>query len=80
MSFPDYEALSDVKDVYLPSPQEILAHRSGTGGWKKATLARWGVPWPPPKGWKADLEARYAESMGSKLKRPFGQRRKVEFR
>lgn len=26
------------------------------GGWTRATLAKWGVPWPPPKGWKKKLE------------------------
>jgi hypothetical protein len=28
------------------------------GGWTKETLAGWGVPWPPPKGWKAALLAK----------------------
>lgn len=26
-----------------------------SGGWTKETLAGWGVPWPPPKGWKEQL-------------------------
>jgi hypothetical protein len=43
-----------------PAPQEsgvkltmaeIEAGRSPSGGWSAATLASWGVPWPPPKGW-----------------------------
>jgi hypothetical protein len=34
---------------------EIERHRTPRGGWTKATLAQWGVPWPPPKGWKAAL-------------------------
>jgi hypothetical protein len=25
------------------------------GGWRKSQLAAWGVPWPPPKGWKKRL-------------------------
>lgn len=25
------------------------------GGWTRATLAEWGVPWPPPRGWKKVL-------------------------
>ena len=33
------------------SAQEIDANRSVRGGWTKATLAQWGVPWPPPRGW-----------------------------
>lgn len=35
--------------------QEIEAHQTAKGGYTKAQLAEWGVPWPPPKGWKAAL-------------------------
>lgn len=35
--------------------EEIEAARSPAGGWSKATLAGWGVPWPPPKGWRHRL-------------------------
>lgn len=44
-----------------PSPQEIQDARTPKGGWTRETLASWGVPWPPPKGWRAELERRYAE-------------------
>lgn len=37
--------------------EEIEAGRSEKGGWTKETLANWGVPWPPPKGWKDKLIA-----------------------
>jgi hypothetical protein len=37
--------------------EEIEAGRSQAGGYTKAQLARWGVPWPPPKGWKEALLA-----------------------
>lgn len=37
--------------------EQILAGRSRKGGWTRATLARWGVPWPPPKGWRKALIA-----------------------
>lgn len=36
---------------------EIKAAMTPEGGWTKETLAKWGVPWPPPKGWKAALIA-----------------------
>lgn len=26
------------------------------GGWTRDVLARWGVPWPPPRGWRRELE------------------------
>ena len=34
---------------------EIEAHQTAKGGWTKKSLAALGVPWPPPKGWKAAL-------------------------
>ena len=40
----------------LPTIEEIEAARSPRGGWDRATLARWGVPWPPPKGWLRALK------------------------
>lgn len=38
-----------------PTAEEIEAARTAAGGWTKAQIAEWGVPWPPPKGWKARL-------------------------
>jgi hypothetical protein len=34
---------------------EIMAARTENGGWTRDQLAAWGVPWPPPKGWKKAL-------------------------
>ncbi|WP_328929954.1 hypothetical protein OG429_38870 [Streptomyces sp. NBC_00190] len=42
----------------LPSPEEVEAARSPKGGYSRAQLAAWGVPWPPPKGWKAVRDVR----------------------
>jgi hypothetical protein len=41
--------------IEVPSDQEIEDARTARGGWTKETLARWGVPWPPPRGWKKAL-------------------------
>jgi hypothetical protein len=41
--------------MVLVSLEEIEASRSERGGWSRLTLNRWGVPWPPPKGWKQVL-------------------------
>ncbi len=41
----------------LPSHEEIEAARTPAGGWKRKQLELWGVPWPPPRGWKKALEA-----------------------
>ncbi|WP_299941159.1 hypothetical protein [uncultured Nitratireductor sp.] len=37
------------------APEEIIAAMTPKGAWKAATLAKWGVPWPPPKGWRQRL-------------------------
>jgi hypothetical protein len=41
----------------VPSEAEIEAGRTPAGGYDRATLASWGVPWPPPKNWKKKLIA-----------------------
>jgi hypothetical protein len=35
----------------VPTYDEIMAARTGSCGWKRETLAMWGLDWPPPKGW-----------------------------
>lgn len=35
--------------------EEIEDARTSRGGWTRATLESWGVPWPPPKGWRMAL-------------------------
>ena len=48
-----------------PSPQQIDA----TAGRHDAMqLAAWGVPWPPPKGWKDKLADLYREQQDAKGK------------
>lgn len=39
------------------SKEQIEAKTTPKGGYSKAQLALWGVPWPPPKGWKKALIA-----------------------
>jgi hypothetical protein len=34
----------------------IEAGKSADGGFNKVTLKSWGIQWPPPKGWRKDLE------------------------
>lgn len=43
----------------LPSPEEVEAARTPTGGWKRDQLAARGAPWPPPKGRKDELAERW---------------------
>lgn len=37
------------------SDEEIAAAMSARGGWTYAQLKEWGVPTPPPKGWRKRL-------------------------
>lgn len=37
------------------SAEEIDAAKTAKGGFDRATLADWGVPWPPPAGWRQKL-------------------------
>jgi hypothetical protein len=39
----------------LLTEEDIEAGKTPKGGFSRATLAKWGVPWPPPKGWKEAL-------------------------
>lgn len=48
----------------LPSPQEIEDAKTPRGGWTRATLAAWGVVWPPPRGWRKGLVAEYHKLYG----------------
>jgi hypothetical protein len=41
--------------MVVPSPDDIEAARTEASGWTRPQLAEWGVPWPPPKGWKTRL-------------------------
>ena len=41
-----------------PNVDEIERARTPRGGWTRAQLAAWGVPWPPPNGWRKALERR----------------------
>lgn len=38
-----------------PTRDQILAKRTGPGGWTRADLASFGVAWPPQKGWLEEL-------------------------
>jgi 5-methylcytosine-specific restriction endonuclease McrA len=37
------------------SAAEVHAAMTAKGGFSPSTFAQWGVPWPPPKGWKATI-------------------------
>lgn len=46
---------------HLPSPEEIEQTKTRRGGYgfSRRKLAAWGVPYPPPSGWRKDLERRW---------------------
>lgn len=35
--------------------REIIAAQTKKGGYSREQLQKWGVPFPPPKGWKKAL-------------------------
>lgn len=37
--------------------EEIEAAKTANGGWTREQLEKWGVSWPPTKGWKQRLIA-----------------------
>jgi len=45
------------KPVLVLTAEQIEAAMTPAGGYTKATLAGWGIDWPPPKGWKERLIA-----------------------
>lgn len=47
-----------------PGPDDIEAGKSRRGGFTRKTLEGWGVPWPPPKGWRRALERRWWQEVG----------------
>lgn len=51
------------------TPELILSLRSPYGGWTRASLARMGVPWPPKRGWRRELEALYHRGTPRKIVR-----------
>lgn len=46
----------------VPTPEQIVASMTPRGAWTRATLGSWGVPWPPPRGWRARLERLFREA------------------
>src|SRR3954465_9055147 len=53
---PDDEPL-ELAPRPAPSPQEIACASTSTkvGAWTAKQLAEWGVPYPPPRGWRAEM-------------------------
>lgn len=49
------EATAEPKPQRLLTAADIDAAKTEKGGWTKETLASWGVPWPPPPGWRRQL-------------------------
>jgi len=51
----------DDGSVPAPSPEEVMAaSTSPSGAWTAKQLRAWGIRWPPPKGWRAELVRKHA--------------------
>lgn len=53
-------------DRLIPSPDDVQAAQSERGGWSKDTLAGWGIPWPPKKGWRARLRREWEQQQAAR--------------
>ncbi len=56
----------------IVTDEQIEAGKSRRGGFTRKMLAAWGVPWPPPKGWRTAL--RTGQPIPERLKRRRGSR------
>jgi hypothetical protein len=64
----------------MPTAREIEARKTKSGSWTRATLAEWGVPWPPPRGWKQTLVLEdQARQRGERYQRPHGWASQMTF-
>jgi hypothetical protein len=52
----------------LPTTKQIHAAKTKRGGWTRATLAQWGVPWPPRHGWQKTI----SKMRNGEMDRPHG--------
>lgn len=43
-------------NMFWPTNKAVESKATPRGGYTKKQLAEWGIPWPPPKGWKKKLE------------------------
>ena len=48
---------ADDGERYIPTVQEIEEGRSARGDYTRATVEKWGVPWPLQEGWRKRLLA-----------------------
>lgn len=53
---------------YIPTAREIEEGRSARGGYTRATVEKWGVPWPLQKGWRKRLLAEAARHHAPELR------------
>ena len=50
----------------MPTDEEIERARTPAGGGTRTQLEQWGVPWPPPSGWRRRLRtASERDALGS---------------
>ncbi len=51
----------DDGSVPAPSPEEVMAaSTTPQGAWTAKQLRKWGIRWPPPKGWRLQLARQHA--------------------
>jgi len=55
--------------MIIPNKQEIEQAKTANGGYTRTQLAKWGVDWPPPKGWKQKLIKQHEEWQTEKARK-----------
>ena len=60
-------------DLIYVTGAEIDAARTAAGGWTRRQLARWGVAWPPQKGWRIALQNGRRPDKGTEKLPPLSQ-------
>ncbi len=64
---PETKTTTKPATTRLPMTEaEIDAGRSANGGFTRAILAGWGIPWPAKKGWRKELLARARAQNGGR--------------
>ena len=52
---PEAMSADQIKEEREYRRKLILSRQTEHGGWTKSQLEEWGVPWPPPPGWRVNL-------------------------
>jgi len=67
VAYPEFEGEENMRRI---TEEEVMKKQTPCGGWRKKDVAKWGVPWPLPSGWKEtilEFGVPYGEAMHLKM-------------